>query len=538
MLKHLRIQNIILIESADISFEAGLNVLSGETGSGKSALMNSLNLIAGDRTDVSMIRRGAEKGVVEAVFDTSGNSSVKALLEEGGIDHDVREELIIRREISAAGKSRAFINNQQAQLGLLRKVSDLLLDIVGQHANQKLLTVENHREMVDLFGDLKHEVVAFSKSWEEENALRVQLEELVRNEAQRLRDIEMYQRELEELSSAKLKENEEEELFAEYTLLSNCEDVTSKVNEITQVLCGEKQNALAALSRVKSSFEQLMRIDPSLTDSAKAFDNALIELQEIAYTLRNYQNRIEHNPARAAEVNERLTLINRLKRRYGTSIAEIQLYQIQIQEKLSFLEDADVHIEELRSRLKSLSDQNSHLCKKITEKRQEAASKLEKAVIKELRALNMPKVEFHVINTPQKRNRYGDDHIEFFLSPNVGEHRISIKECASGGELSRVMLALQSLLAGKEQVPSLIFDEIDANIGGETASVVGEKLREIGKQHQVLCITHFPQVAKQAQHHLQISKKEHEGRTVTLVKELNKNEREKELTRMLGGEKK
>lgn len=534
MLKQLRIQNIILIESAEIPFEPGLNVLSGETGSGKSALMNSLNLIAGERTDVGMIRRGAEKGVVEAIFEVEENLQLKTLLEESGIDHDSGEELIIRREISAAGKSRAFINNQMAQLGLLKKVSGVLLDIVGQHANQKLFSVENHREILDLYGDLKEEITRFSKSWEEENKQRSKLEELIRNEAQRLRDMEMYEREFEEISSANLLENEEEELFAEYTLLTNAEEISSKVLEISQVLSGEKQNALAFLSRQKNTFEQLVRIDPSLADSAKSFENAVMELQEVAYTVRNYQSRIEHNPERAAEVNERLSLINRLKKRYGNSISEIQTYQQQILEKLNLLQDADQHIEELQNSLKILSEQNDRLSQDLTLKRHNAAKNLEKAVIHELRQLNMPKVEFHAIIKSQKRNRFGDDFIEFFISPNVGEHQIPVKDCASGGELSRVMLALQSLLAGKEQVPSLIFDEIDANIGGETASIVGEKLKEIGKKHQVLCITHFPQVAKQADHHLQISKREQEGRTITLVKELSESERKKELSRMTG----
>ena len=535
MLKQLRVHNIILIESADVFFESGLNVLSGETGSGKSALMNSLNLIAGERTDVGMIRHGAEKGVVEAVFDTTDIRLLDTVLEEGGIDHEKGDELIIRREISATGKSRAFINNQLAQLGLLRKISVLLLDIVGQHANQKLFSVDKHREIVDLFGNLKQNVAAFTMAWEEENRQRTHIDELVRNEAQRLRDIEMYQRELEELHEANLQEHEEEELFAEYSVLSNAEALSGKVQELTQNLCGERQNALAVLSRHRGTFEQITRIDASLSDLAKSYDNALLELQEVAYTLSNYQTKIEHKPARVEEVSERLSLITRLKKRYGVTIADIQAYQVQSEERLRQLQDSEFQIETLREQLLQVEAQNEALAKKLTEQRKAAVQKLEKAVIRELRALNMPKVEFFAAMTPQKRNRFGDDHIEFYISPNVGEQRIAVKECASGGELSRLMLALQTLLAGKEQVPSLVFDEIDANIGGETASIVGEKLREIGVKHQVLCITHFPQVAKQAQHHLQISKVERDGRTLTIIKELHDVERQHELTRMLGG---
>lgn len=535
MLKHLRIQNIILIESADITFEAGLNVLSGETGSGKSALMNALNLIVGERTDTSVIRRGAEKGVVEAVFDTSAIPQLEIVLEQGGIDHEKGEDLIIRREISLAGKSRAFINNQMAQLGLLRKAVPLLLDIVGQHANQQLLSVDNHRDILDIFGGLEQDAAAFAHSWEEERQQRMQLDEMVRSEAQRLRDIEMYERELEELRAAQLQENEEEELFAEYSLLTNSENLLHKVQEITQTLCGDRQNALAILTRHKAAFEHIGRIDPSLVDSAKAYENALLELQEVAYTLTRYQSSIEQNPDRVAEVNERLSLINRLKKRYGNTIAEIREYQVQSEQKLHLLCNGDCLMEELRQQLQKLEERNSQVCQKLTEQRRKAAHQLETAVTQELRALNMPNVEFFADMAPQKRNSSGEDHVEFYLSPNVGEHRIPVKECASGGELSRLMLALQSLLAGKKQVPSLIFDEIDANIGGETAVVVGANLRKIGSKHQVLCITHFPQVAKQAHHHLQISKHEHNGRTLTLIKELDEDAREEELTRMLGG---
>lgn len=242
----------------------------------------------------------------------------------------------------------------------------------------------------------------------------------------------------------------------------------------------------------------------------------------------------QSNPERIQEINERLSLISRLKRKYGSSLQEIQLYQQTSQDRLTRLQNADEMIETLRSQLSLVEEENNKTCQQLHELRKASALKFEKAIVKQLRALNMPKVEFHVVMTPQKRNHFGDDHVEFYLTPNVGEHRIPIKECASGGKLSRLMLALQTLLAGKEQIPTMIFDEIDANIGGETAVVVGEKLSEIGLKHQVLCITHFHQVAKHAAHHLQISKKEIEGRTVTLVKTLDEEGREREFARMLG----
>lgn len=536
MLKHLRISNIVLVESAEIPFEEGFNVLSGETGAGKSAILHALNLVTGERSDATLVRHGAEKGVVEATFDIDKMPQLRALLESSGIDHADGEELIVRREISSASsKSRAFVNNQQAQLGLLKQLSNILMDIVGQHVNRKLLTTENHREVLDLYGDLEAETAAVSRAWSEEQALRMRLEELQSGESQRLRNIEVCEMELEELQQANLKDGEEEDLFAEYTLLSNSEELSAKVHEVSQVLSGERQaSVLPMLIRHKQALEQLHRIDPAFADALQSYESALVELQEIAQMLRQYQGRIEHNPARLEEVNERLTLINRLKKKFGTTVADIKAYQEKAEKRLHQLQNADNEIEELKNKLKAVSEGNDKLCKQLTGHRKEAAAKLDKAITKELRSLNMSKATFTCQITSQERNRHGDDRVEFFFCPNVGEKQISVKDCASGGELSRIMLALQALLAGKERTPSLIFDEIDANIGGETAVVVGEKLKQIGRKHQVLCITHFPQVAKQADHHLQISKHEQGGRTRTTVRLLDATSRENELLRMSG----
>ncbi|MBA3958543.1 MAG: DNA repair protein RecN [Parachlamydiaceae bacterium] len=534
MLKSLRIQNLVLVETAELPFSSGLNILSGETGSGKSAIMNALGLITGERTDSGMIRHGEDKGSVEAVFDIDSIPRIQAFLDESGIEHEQDCELIIRREILSSGRSRAFINHQNVQLSILKQLSEWLFDIVGQHANQKLLDSDHYRDTIDLFGDVTSEVAQFSKSWTEENQKRHTLEELVRNESQRVRDLERFQNELTELEEAQLKTGEEESLFAEYTLLSSAEELMSKTNDIYQGLSGEKFAALPLLNRLKNTFDQLVRIAPNLADSAKAFESALIELQEVSHTLSHYHSRIEMNPARAEEVNERLTLIDRLKRKYGSTIEDVLSYYQTTKEKVNALENADTEIEKLQADIQILSERNQVLAQALTKKRKQAAAQFEKAIVKELRALNMPKVEFHCELTTQKRSRNGDDHIEFLLQPNVGEQRVAVRNCASGGELSRLMLALQVILAGKKQIPTLVFDEVDANIGGETATIVGEKLKEIGKQHQVLCITHFAQVAKQADLHFQISKNEQEGRTFTSVKVLDAKTRKKELVRMHG----
>lgn len=533
MLKHLNIQNIILVEQAAIPFNAGLNILSGETGSGKSAIMHGLSLAIGERADTSLIRKGCEKGLIEAVFEIE-NPLILSLLDEGGIDHESGQELIIRREIVQTGKGRIFINNQMAQLSFLRKLGSLLVQIVGQHANQTLLSLDYHRCVIDLYGNLHPLLQCFQKSYDKEKKFREKLDQLIQQEAQRLREIDVCQRELEELEEAQIREGEDEELFAEYTFLSNAEEVSTKVNEINQTLSGERQSLIGNLNRQKQNLEALTYFDSSLQETSQAFQNAFLELQEIAHTLRHYQSRLYFDPERLYEIDTRLSLLNRLKRKYGATIEEILHYHNQTKAKLKRLENAENEIEELQKQLQEAEAQTCEQAQKLTLQRQHYAMQFELALTQHLHSLNMPKAQFNVQVTKQKRIREGDDRIEFFLCPNIGEHQIPLKEGASGGEISRVLLALQALLAGKEKTATLIFDEVDANIGGETATIVGDKLHEISQQHQVICITHFPQVASQADHHLQISKEEKEGRTITIVQELDAFSRQYELARMSG----
>lgn len=534
MLKNLSIHNIILVESAEIQFEYGLNVLSGETGSGKSAIMDALALIIGARADTALIRKGTEKASVEAVFDIQNLPALHHFLDEAGIDHPPEDDLIIRRELTSQGKNRAFVNHQSVQQTLLRKIGEYLIEMVGQHATQRLFSTDHHRHILDLYGGIKPFVTTFQESWNQENELRKKIEQLISTETNRVREIEIYQRELEELKEANLKLNEDEELFAEYTLLANSEERLSKSQSVYNGLVAKREALLPQLNILTSTLETLAKIDPALEETYQACHQARVELQEIAYSLQSYINKIDASPDRLHTLNERLALINRLKRKYGSSISNIHQYIVEITQKLHTLENASVQIQALQEELAILVQKNNVLSQELSEKRKAVSKSLEKALQKELRSLNMPKVEFFARITPQQRSRSGDDHIEFFLSPNVGEKEIAIRDCASGGELSRLMLALQTLLAGSDKIPTLIFDEIDANIGGETATIIGEKLKAIGKKHQVLCITHFPQVAQQATLHWQIAKKEKSGRTYTFIERLDDKGRTEELSRMSG----
>lgn len=534
MLKQLRISNLVLVEQADIHFKTGFHVLTGETGAGKSAILAALQLVTGDRADSDIIRRGAEKGSVEAVFEIDDRHDLLQQLDEAGIDHDQNELLIFRREISSAGKSRAFINQQPVQVTLIKQLASSLIEIVGQHANRKLLSTESQRQLLDSYGELNEQVKAFAETWQQEISSRKELEDLISGESLRLRDIEVCRMELEELEQANLKDGEDEEHFAEYSRLSNSEEILANINDLLEILNGERQGVLPLLNRRKTALDHLSKIDAELNETVSSFSNALMELQECSYTLTRYLGKLEFSPERAAELNERLTLISKLKRKFGKTVAEILLYKQKLIDKLDTLENCDTRIEQLQKNLDLLTQANLQKLLKLSENRKAAAAKLESAITKQLAQLNMPKVVFEIKITPQPAGRSGADHVEFYITPNVGERSIPVKDCASGGELSRLLLSLQVLLAGKEQLSTLVFDEIDANIGGATANIVGEKLKEISQSHQLLCITHFPQVAQHATHHFQIAKEEIEGRTMTKIASLASGARRKELDRMAG----
>lgn len=532
MLKFLTIENIILIEQASIPFSPGLNILTGETGSGKSAIMHGLSLAFGERGDTSLIRHGCNRASVEAVFDSS-RPEILNLLQQGGIEHEPGQEILIRREITATGKGRIFINNQLAQLSFLRQLGRQCVQMVSQHGNQQLFDCDYHLEIIDLFGENSDLLLQYQQCYEQEKKSKEELERLIRSEAQRFREIEVCVRELEELDQLDCKDGEEEDLFAEYTCLVHAEELSIKMGEICQTLSGERA-LLVSLGRLKQSLENLVGIDASLKPLSDSFLNVFLELQELSRSLSHHQARICSNPSRLASLNERLSHMNRLKRKYGGSIKEILNYQRETQTRLKHLENVEAEIEKLQLLLKNQEIETSRLAAELSASRKKSSLCLEKALSEDLRQLNMPKVEFIVQINPHHRNTSGDDHIEFFLRPNIGEDKISLKEGVSGGEMSRVLLALQAVLAGKEKKGTLIFDEIDANIGGHTAAIMGNKLKQISRQHQVICITHFPQVANQADHHLQISKEECEGRTLTRITLLDSASQPLELSRMVG----
>ncbi|MDF2577934.1 MAG: recN [Chlamydiales bacterium] len=536
MLKELCINNVALVESLRIAFEPGLNVLTGETGAGKSAIMESLAVVLGKRASASLIRHETTRATIEASFDIERLEEVKNLLEKAGIDHQPDELLIIRREITTGEKNRCFINNQAAQISLLQELGQQLVNISGQHAYQRLFSLEQQRLFVDLYGELQPLVTEVKEAWELCQSKNRQLSQLMQSTAQQQRDIDMFQRQLEEIDEFRLKPGEENDLFEEYTKLVHSEDLSSKIESICGKLTEGNFPILTSLSRCKNDLMQLKSYDSSLEDTAEAFQRAFIELQEASYTLRSYLNGLEIDPNRLSKVDERLKVIAKLKKKYGDSVEAILEYRELTAKKLQSLSSMDEQIDTLNNEIALLEQRFMEFCNQLTAKRKSAAKKLAASISEHLKVLNMPRAEFSIECKMVDRQSTGQDQIDFYLAPNRGERSIPLRECASGGELSRVMLALQTVLSGKEKYPTIVFDEIDANIGGETAVTIGKKLAHIAEQHQVLCITHLPQVACQANHHLCIKKIERKGRTYSEVKVLDKQGRTLELARLMGGE--
>ncbi|MDR3624456.1 MAG: DNA repair protein RecN [Chlamydiales bacterium] len=534
MLKHLSIKNIALVDHLEIPFESGFNVLTGETGAGKSAVMQAIKLALGSRGDSSLIRKHETKGSVTAVFDIDGYHELLQFLKETGIEHNPSEFLIIQRELNDNGKNRSFINHQLAQVSLVEKVGSYLVDIAAQHAYQRLFSLDAHLSTLDTFCKTSLLLSDFQKTWRCENETREKLNILISGRTTRDEKLSRLKNELEDITKANIQEGEDEELFQEYTRLLKDAERVSKAREILETF-DSRISPLTTLAKQKTILEDLVNMDTSLTESLKTLETVLIELNELSYTLNRYQESLESNPKQEAFLDARLTLINQIKKKYGPSVADIFQYRETIRIQIEEMDSLEEMIASLQNKLLEQEISSDKLARALTEKRRAQIPLFEELVQNEIRSLNMPKACFHVEMTSKARNFFGDEKVEFKFAPNVGERILSLKESASGGELSRVLLALKTVLADVDKVPTLIFDEIDANVGGETATIVGQKLSLIGTKHQVLCITHLPQVAHLAHHHFQITKYEKEDRTVTNITFLDKENRQRELSRMLGG---
>lgn len=536
MIKHLILRNLVLVDSCEIHFGPAFNVVTGETGAGKTALMEAIGLSLGERADSSLIRKDCEKAHVEICFDITHLSHVKERLDEAGLLSDGDEELVIRREIVREGKNRAFINCRSVPLPLLQKIGALLVDRIDQHAHQTLRSGESQRALLDLFGDFPGTLKEFGEAHAQEKECLKRKEELERLAASSERDRDLWRYQREEIESVSLKKGEEEELFERYQKLAHSRELSEKIGSVLHHLSESPSAILPQLSKCQKNIDSLLAFDKTLSDAASLLREAHIALTEALHGIQSYSRNIDTDPNTFQHLEMRLDTISRLKRKYGKTCEEIEAWHHKIQTELERLESLPKELESAAAECalaKTQTDQKAHL---LTSARKSAALKLQKILTAQLQHLNMHGAEVFIEIVPAPRGYLGDDAIHFFLKANPGELPNPVKDHASGGELSRLLFAIRLALAEKNSTPTLIFDEIDANVGGRTATIIGEKLTELGQCRQVLCITHFPQVASQADTHFGVQKLKSEGRTLTEIHFLSKIQRQHELLRMTGGQ--
>jgi len=535
MLTELHITNFALVEDLRVEVGEGFNVLTGETGAGKSIIVDAMSAALGERTGSEVIRTGAEKCVVEAVFDATGSpDAVRAAVDYGFEPEDGL--LILSREITRGGRSQGRINGRPTTASVLREITGRLVDIHGQHEHQSLLSVPLHIEIFDSW--CGGEVTALRDDARavhgELAALRSERERLQTDERERARLLDLYKFQAEEIDAAKLSPGEEEDLVQERNRLANAEKLFEAASEVATAL-GSETGAVDGLSIASSAAERIAQMDPSMSEMLEALNTALISAQEALLAVRDYQDEIEANPARLEQMEDRLDLIRTLKRKYGDTIDDILRYSADLAGKIDELAHSEERSIELDSRIGELAAQLRDISGRLTSVRKKAAPAFEKAVERELADLAMEKTRFEVSIHPAEPGPNGADSVEFLISPNPGEPVKPLAKIASGGELSRIMLALKSV-AKRAEVPTLVFDEIDTGIGGRTAQVLGDKLASLARKCQVLCVTHLPQVASKADRHLSVGKVVEGGRSHVKVRVLDGEDRVCELARMLGAE--
>jgi DNA repair protein RecN (Recombination protein N) len=546
MLVELRIRNFAIIEGAALYFGPGFNVLSGETGAGKTIIMTALGLLLGGRASPDMIRAGQGEAVVEGLFELEGEAPLPEDARE--LAESSQRELVIRRTLSAdGGRSRAYLNGEMATVQTLARLGQSLVQVYGQHEHQTLLRSESHLQLLDRHAALDAVLEDYGAAYRATAVARARADELRERERTRAEQLELARFRIAELERAALAPGEDEQLAAERTLLANAARLGAAAAEAEQMLSGESAAALDAVARAETRVGEAAAIDPRLKDALELIASARLGLEEAAHTLRDYAARVETDPARLEEIETRMAELTRLKRKYGGSLASVIETLERARAEVTELErvsDSRAAAEtEFRDALESLARAGADL----SARRQSAAAELKRRMETELKTLGMRAPVFEARFTPLEKSESafeyqgmtlgpgGADAIEFMLSPNLGQPPMALARIASGGELSRVMLALKRLEAQRRGVATMIFDEVDAGVGGAVAQVVGRKLKELARFHQVLCVTHLPQVAAFADTHFVVEKEERRGATRSRVSALASAERIEEIARMLGG---
>ena len=540
MLAELRIVNFALIEQLHIQFQPGFTVLTGETGAGKSLLIDAIALLVGGRGSSEHIRSGEEEAQLEASFHLPSTHPLLEQLRSMDVLGPQDSDLVLKRILSRSGRHRVYVNGGLSSLRVLEELGGTLVDVHGQHEQQSLLAPPKQLEALDAFGSTQPIRGLYEAAYREWKELEAEFDTLRKVGADRARLEELLRFQLGEISQAALSADEEDRLLAERQRLGHAHRLRELAESSYALLQGDDQGALVQLAHIGRLLGELGQTDPTMRDCQSQVREAAIQLKELAGRLRDYAGELDADPTRQGVVEDRLDLIRRLKAKYGGSVEAVMGAAARARQELHTMEHHDTRLSEIGKRLETATCAVLEKAEQLTKKRREAAKRLTALVTKELAAVRMEQTTFQIAITAEEAltsfGPLGRDRIEFLLSSNVGEPLRPLSRIASGGELSRIMLALKTVLAEKDHVPVLVFDEIDTGVGGAVAAAMGTRLRKLGAFHQVFCITHLPQVASQAEHHLVVAKGQDGKRTTTSVKVLTGLGREEEIARMIGGE--
>ena len=536
MLSQLFIKNIAVIESASIDFENGFNVFTGETGAGKSILIDAINAVLGGRTSRDLVRTGASKAFVSAVFSDI-SPKVKNILEELGYDSD-EDDLLISREISSEGKNICKINARPATVSALKQLSCALIDVHGQHDSAILQNPELHIGYIDAYGNTSAELLSYAESYKAMKETERAIKKISMDDSDKEARIDLLKYQIGEIESAAIEEGEEEELLALSKRIKSSENIMELVSDTVAALDGDdgSEGALEELETVIKNAQQLAEYFPGFTGISEKFKSSYYELEEFANDVKNCADELDFDPNLQNRTEKRLDEIFRLKRKYGGSVEAMFAYYNKAKNELDGIEFSEERLEKLNKEYAVLKKAAEEKASVLTQKRLDAAKSFEHAVMNELSYLNMPNVRFSVNFEHTDYSESGCDNIEFYIATNAGEPLKPLAKIASGGELSRIMLSIKNVLADKDEVGTLIFDEVDTGISGAAAQKVGKKLKQVSKGRQIICVTHLAQVAAFADNHLLISKATENERTFTSVTSLDKEGRICELARIMGGE--
>ena len=533
MLNVLHIENIAVIEQADILFDAGFNVLTGETGAGKSIVIDAISAILGERTSRDMIRTGAEKAFVSAVF-----SGVRELpwFSENGVEFD-RDELLIQREILADGKNNCRVNGRPVTVALLRKLGLSLIGIHGQHDSQQLFDEATHLLYLDAFAHDEPALAMYAECYGKTQDVLSQIQRLSMDEAEKLRLVQTLEYQIAEIEKAELEAGEEEQLDARRRLLQNAEKLTNSLQAAVCALYGDESSDGAAglLSEAEHELSRVKAVSESVCSLYQKVSELMYGVQDAADELRELKSELEYSADELEAIEERLDVLHKLKRKYGGSVEEVIIFLERAKKELDEIAFSSDRVEALQKKLVSLQKEQEQAGLALRRKRQAAAKELEERIRTELSELDMPGVQFVCQFLEQVPSANGMDDVRFLMSANTGEGLKPMAKVASGGELARIMLAMKNVLAAQDEIPTLIFDEVDAGVSGRAAQKVAVKLSKLSKNKQVLCVTHLPQIAAMADTHLQVAKSERNGRTFTSVTPLDHDGRTDELARLIGG---